>query len=1016
MATAALTQADFLNQMITQARLLDPSASFNVGTPEWKILSSVAQALASNQVDMTGLANALNISSKVGNNLDQFVSNFGMQRQGPTPGQGYVVFSAPTAVLADVVIPQGTTIQANNVNTNAPSTVQYQTTATGTIPQGGTTSGLVPVQSITAGSASNVAAGALNQLVGNTLPAGVSAVTNPTAITNASDNESDSLLTARFQNTWARNLSGTTSSYLAVALAGAFSTKAVCIGQQSTYIEYIQVPDTDDTGELNGAIPSGSGIVPVTSTTAAGLWTTALSDIPYAKQIFNTLPTFISQNGTGTYYYQQGVDYTFNSPPLLQGDALREYVTTAPDGETVTIAGATAIPVENPVGFPDSGTLYIYDSTGNFSVVDYTGISPYPTGTNYPQYYEFTGVSAVSVNSGATTVVGNPIYLLPQASAVAQRPNFTFTNVSSIVDAATGLFSTQFDVTTNQWVTNSAAVNPTDTLVTVQALTPGQVVQSEFKYVSQASRNNLAANVNNAIDVYVNNSNPQQTSCVFLPPAANAIFSSSSSSPFYVENYRRDGDPTRRPNVNNYFTPLFNPPLLSLPASITGPDGSTFFLGVHYWLVHETDDLVNSIRARDGIEWSAQMWGDTQTTAPTANEGYVPEGNPATATLVNYSVHKLPVPVNNYSNDANIIGMQATFDTSTPATTDVLAHGAKSRYFKFDVTLMYSPNANPASVQSGIATSLSAYLNNQYFGTVVQLSNILDVISSVNGVQNVRWTNDLPTPPNQIRVIETDINGNPLAGVRVGRYAPYAINAASFTIQIAGANYGPEDYFTLTWTDTVIGATFTTAPILYVNALSSTSGASTIESAINAVMESYAWPYSTGVTVLSTPLYESIETNNPYVQYLVTYNAPTTTVATSSNGVNVSTFTGTGTLNIGNSTNFPTTGIVNVSTASGIAVVQYGSTATGQLLNCDTLSSGVTSGVLSTGGFVAPRTPVLATVTNSFTQGIYLYDQDFFLMDDELPSLPTGQVSGDTLPGLIARTRAENTFFRPGIG
>lgn len=933
---ATLTANDFLNQMIAQARLLDPSISAATGTPEWKIFSSVAQTLASNQVDMTGLSNALNISAKVGSSLDQFISNFGMQRQGAVAGQGYVVFTRPTAAPSNITVKQGTVIQANSVNINAPTTVQYITTTAGTIAQGETSSGPVSVQAVTTGSATNVPAGALNQFVG-TIPAGVSAVTNPVAITNGLDPEDDDIFKSRFQNTWARNLSGTTSSYLAVALAGAFSTKAVCVGQQSTYIEYIQIPDADDAGLVNGVTKTVQGIstATTTATLGGGKWTTALSDIPFAKNIFTSIPTFISDNGIGTYYYQQGVDYIFNSPPVIQGDALREYVTTAPTGETVSIATGTNIPVENPVGFPSTGSVMILDSTGGFSRVSYTSILPQPD-TLYPQYYLLTGVTVITVNSGATTVAGNPIYLLP--TSYDTRPNFTFTNINTIIDQSSGQYSTLFDVTTGSWVTNSATVNPNDTLVTVQTLTPGQVIQSEFRYVSTASRNDISANINNCIDVYVDGSNPQQTSCVFLPPNPNtnpltAIFGSNSTSPFYVENFRRDGEPERRPNIGNYWTPLFNPPVISLPASITGPDGATFFLGVHYWLVHEVGSLSNSIRGRDGIEWSFHYWGDNQTTPPSSNTGYLP-GGPTTATIMQYGQSRLPVEVENYSNDANIINMQATYDVQSPATTDVLAHGATMRYFKFDVTLMYSPNAAAAAVQSAIATTLSNYLNNQYFGSVIQLSSILEAIASVGGVQNVRWSNDLPVPPNQIRVIETDINGNPLIGVSVDRYAPYSsASTASFTIQVSGTNFAATDSYTLSWNDTVLNTTFTTAPISY------TASPSQIASAINTVMESSGSPYASGVAV--TTLYTSSDTNNPYVQYLVTYNAA-------------------------------------------------------YVANIDQ--------------------PVLPTVANSVSQGSYLYNEDFFLLDNQLPSLPVGQVSGDTLPGLIARTRAENTFYRPGIG
>ncbi|CAM6003646.1 unnamed protein product [Sphagnum balticum] len=608
---AAMAEPINGSQGNANARLLDPSFSGLTGTPEYKIFSSVAQELAANQVDMTGLSNALNISSKVGSSLDQFISNFGMQRQNSVAGQGYVVFQRPTPAPANITVPQGTVIQANGVNANSPTTVQYATSAAGTIAQGETASGPVAVQAITTGSATNIPAGALNQFVG-TIPAGVSSVTNPVAINNGLDPEDDDIFKSRFQNTWARNLSGTTSSYLAVALAGAFSTKAVAIGQQSTFIEYIQIPDTDDAGNVNGSIPSGLAINPATTSipNGTGLWTTALSDIPYAKNIFTNVPTFISDNGSGSYYYQQNIDYTFNVPPLLQGDALREIVTTAPEGEGVALMTGTNIKVESIIGFAETGTplptLVIVGADGNWYQATYTGY---------------------------------------QIDSATGWPEFT----------ATGQYTTLFDVTTGQYVTNSSTVNPDDTLVTVQALTPGQ---------------------------------------------------------------------------------------------------------------------------------------------------------------------------------------------------------------------------------------------------------------------NVRWSNDLPTPPNQIRVIETDISGNPLAGASVDRYAPYtSTQYGSFTIEITGVSGN-----TLTVVRGFNGTTPATA----------SSGLA---------VQVSAPPYIFGATV--TSLYTSSDPNNPYTQYLVTYSAPTT---------------------------------------------------------------------------IFTNQPVLPTVVNNLTQGSYLYNEDIFLLDDELPTLPTGQVYGDTLPGLIARTRAENTFYRPGIG
>src|ERR1035437_5472584 len=129
---AILTANDFAAQMIAQLRVLDPSVSAEIGTPERKIIDTVAQALADNQVDLTGLSGALDIDSKYGRNLDQFAALFGFGRQTAVFANGFVVFSRNTPAPAPVIIPPGITIQSN-----VTSGLQYTTTAGGSIPLDG---------------------------------------------------------------------------------------------------------------------------------------------------------------------------------------------------------------------------------------------------------------------------------------------------------------------------------------------------------------------------------------------------------------------------------------------------------------------------------------------------------------------------------------------------------------------------------------------------------------------------------------------------------------------------------------------------------------------------------------------------------------------------------------------------------------------------------------------------------------------------------------------------------------
>lgn len=58
------------------------------------------------------------------------------------------------------------------------------------------------------------------------------------------------------------------------------------------------------------------------------LYTTALTTIPYAKNIWATRPVFLTngETGAGRYFYRENVDYIFNLIPRMGGDTLRYFL------------------------------------------------------------------------------------------------------------------------------------------------------------------------------------------------------------------------------------------------------------------------------------------------------------------------------------------------------------------------------------------------------------------------------------------------------------------------------------------------------------------------------------------------------------------------------------------------------------------------------------------------------------------------------------------------------------------
>lgn len=672
----AVTQSDLVVQMLAQLRMLDPSISAEVGTPERKILDSVASALSDAQIDLTQLQGALDIDTKTGSNLDNFLALFGFGRQQAVKATGFVEFgreSGPS--LQDIRVPAGTQVMAPGVllTDDAVVDVIYETTFDVTL-LAGQTSVQAPVRAIAPGSAGNVSAGTVTAIASNTI-FGIETINNPAPITGGIDGEDDDQLKVRFKNTVFRNLAGTQDQYIALALSAAYTKKVNVVGPISRYREYLQVPLADDATAVNvntGVGPSleaGGGNV--------GEYTTALSTIPYSKYTYTEVPNFVSNGavGTATVFWREGIDYRLNTVTADRdrGDAHRFYnVDVGPD-------------------------------------------------------------------------------LAPDPATVPYRPNITFTNViDSSADA------------------------------TITSVREGDTVLFEHSYLSTASRNDKLRNITNCIDVFIDGSNDTVASTILPSPGSSvaAAFTNTTTSKYFVGSYRRAGRPDVKPTVGNLFFPLFWQPSIAVPSEIVvtgGGQTAIYYEGEHYWLVEDvTTELHGTIRARNGLEWNMNA---------VTGKGAINVGDLGrTGALISGFPQYTPIEVTNYVYDKNIVDLQAALEQAKQVTTDILVHRARERYFKLDITVMYSPGLNPTAINASIRQAMVTFFANQYFGNVIQLSDILQAIHAVAGVDNVRWSSDTQgnTETTQPRITETDRDGNPLTFDRYENPGPIILNSDFF--------------------------------------------------------------------------------------------------------------------------------------------------------------------------------------------------------------------------------------------
>ena len=809
-----VTQRELALQMLAQLRLLDPSISAEVGTPERKIIDTVAQSLSDSQIDLEALSSALDIDSKYGAALDRFFRIFGFARQIATFATGYVTFSRLAASNFDIRIPAGTTVEAVVPLQETPNavgeleTIRFATIYDVILPAG-SLSVVAAVRSTVAGEIGNVAAQTITDLSGSGVW-GITGATNDLPTSGGINAESDDEFKVRFRNTVFRNLAGTQDQYMALSIATSFTSKANVVGPQSRYKEYIQVPPVADNasydvGGLAGSEAGGGN---------AGEYTTALSTLPFAKYIYATeVPSFVSNKelGIASLFYRQDYDFTVN----------------------------------NTIATKNRGDAYRFGAAGlDWSFYGSAGLQDTPT----------------------------------------PRPNVTFKNVYTGTDA---------DVT---------------------AIRPGDVVLFDFAYMSEASRNDMTKFITNAVDVFIDGGNLTSSTTIIPRPTTSALFIDDPNSKFHYENYRRAGEPTKRPGVGNILTPLFWQPVTDVPNKITiGTD--TYYKGTHYWAVEDVSSIGGTVRARSGIEWSTLVFGqassDAFSTDPSTYTGKLPQdstGDP---------VGGQPVEVTGYTYDKNIVDLQAALEGAKQVTTDVLAHRAKKRYFKLDVSVMYQSGVSIDAVNIQIQSAVDTFLKSQYFGTYIQLSDLLNVIHNVSGVDNVRWSNDAPGATVASRVAECDVNGNLLTNVTVERVQPgRASGSPRVEIQrlfITGRPTGGT--FTLSYNGNVSAA------------LAYNAASGNIQTAITSA------PISQAGTTVAIDGRTTAGVKYPITSHTITF-----------------------TTNIGR--------------------------------------------------------PALVPDASLLTGGDYLFTSDFFLRDDELAMLPTGKTATDTVPGLIIRPRAQNTWSR----
>lgn len=742
----AYTVDQITQNIVNQLRLLDPSVSAEVGTPERKLIEATAEMIASSQVDFTVLNQQHDLDTMAGGRLDAYLSIFNFGRQRATPAYGTVTFLRNTENTSAIVIPLGTQVQALIDDDLFPS-LTYVTLQT-VVLEAGQLSVSAPAQCTVAGSIGNIDAGKIVGFGGLRSINGITTVTNYQPMSGGTDAETDAQYKTRFQNTFLRNISGTTDMFLALAVAQNGVSKANVVGPMSRYQEYVQVPTARD-----NALKTQAGGVDDNGILFLHKRTSAQSTVPYSKYTWpgNHYLTDSTLDPATAVFYRHEVDYVFNSPPIdatAAGTSEQQTITRTSTGGTFTLT------------FRDSTTAAISGAATLTAAEIETALEALPT----------VGLDNVAVTGSAggpfTVTFQNELRYSNVPMLVEDETNLTGGTIT-IAQSVAGVESTQADDTpvTSPNVTFLNPYDADDNPTGNPSLPLDGVALLEHAYMSVNSRNDVTFGILNCVDVFVDGQNlASASSTEIVPGIAHDLQDSFTllwtfqdpTGPPIVINFRRalDGAPC---TVGHRIQPLYWQPVVDLPDSIQvgaetyykanfyntanstyynqyDVNTDTYSYPAHYATATEVNSYHGTVRSRNGIEWFL--------TGNNYLAGQLPEdGETYTGVYIDQQ-EGAAFTVDGYLYDQNIADLQAITEKNKQVTQDVLVHKAKYRYFRPIITIMYTLGATRTTVNASIAAALSNFFRNQYFGSTVQLSDILQVVHNTPGVDNVRWTNN----------------------------------------------------------------------------------------------------------------------------------------------------------------------------------------------------------------------------------------------------------------------------------
>ena len=200
----------------------------------------MAESISEAYIDQYLIGSLLDVESKAGLELEQWVGTFGFGRLQGRKANGTVRVELKTSNPQDISLPVGSQFYTRQALPSTGGPLYFSSTQAVVIPSGSYVID-VPVECTVVGTSGNVPPESVVYL-GDIL--GATSVTNLQSFTGGVNVETDDELRQRFKDTFLRSVVGTEDWYLGLAYQNKNVSKAACFGPIRKFGTQIQAPTT----------------------------------------------------------------------------------------------------------------------------------------------------------------------------------------------------------------------------------------------------------------------------------------------------------------------------------------------------------------------------------------------------------------------------------------------------------------------------------------------------------------------------------------------------------------------------------------------------------------------------------------------------------------------------------------------------------------------------------------------------------------------------------------------------